>query len=78
MNVATTKTQRRTIGIEQAGAMLGISRQTSYKLAKLDQFPVPIIRLGRRMVVSADAVELLLNRQKDQAEEHVEGEPRAA
>jgi predicted DNA-binding transcriptional regulator AlpA len=51
--------------------MLGISRPTSYKLASRDEFPVPIIRLGRRMVVSLDAVEALLQRQKDQIDEQV-------
>ncbi|MDQ3656391.1 MAG: helix-turn-helix domain-containing protein [Chloroflexota bacterium] len=55
----------RTLNIEDAGAMLGISRPTSYKLARTDQFPVPVIRVGRRMVVSREAVDALLSRQKD-------------
>ncbi len=57
--------QSRTLSIEDAGAMLGISRPTSYKLARADQFPVPVIRVGRRMVVSRSAIEELLSRQKD-------------
>jgi predicted DNA-binding transcriptional regulator AlpA len=57
--------QSRTLNIEDAGAMLGISRPTSYKLARADQFPVPVIRVGRRMVVSRSAIEELLSRQKD-------------
>ncbi len=57
--------QSRTLNIEDAGAMLGISRPTSYKLARADQFPVPVIRIGRRMVVSREAVDALLSRQKD-------------
>ncbi len=55
----------RILNIEDAGAMLGISRPTSYKLARADQFPVPVIRIGRRMVVSREAVDALLSRQKD-------------
>jgi predicted DNA-binding transcriptional regulator AlpA len=57
--------QSRTLNIEDAGAMLGISRPTSYKLARADQFPVPVIRIGRRMVVSREAIDALLSRQKD-------------
>ncbi len=57
--------QSRTLNIEDAGAMLGISRPTSYKLARADQFPVPVIRIGRRMVVSRQAIDALLSRQKD-------------
>jgi len=57
--------QSRTLNIEDAGAMLGISRPTSYKLARADQFPVPVIRAGRRMMVSRSAIEELLSRQKD-------------
>jgi len=57
--------QSRTLNIEDAGTMLGISRPTSYKLARADQFPVPVIRVGRRMVVSRSAIEELLSRQKD-------------
>ncbi len=66
MNADVRQTRNRTLNIEEAGAMLGISRPSSYKLAARDQFPVPIIRLGRRLVVSRDAVESLLSRQKDE------------
>jgi len=59
-----TQNDSRTVSVETAGAMLGISRPTAYKLARLDQFPTPIIRLGRRMVVSREAVEELLARRK--------------
>jgi predicted DNA-binding transcriptional regulator AlpA len=55
----------RTLNIETASTMLGISRPTGYKLARLDEFPVPVIRIGRRMVVSADAIEELLGRRKE-------------
>lgn len=71
MNAVVTRTRNRTLSIEEAGAILGISRPTSYKLAKRDEFPVPIIRLGKRMVVSRDAVEALLCRQKDDSDGQV-------
>jgi excisionase family DNA binding protein len=65
--MASSSSQRiepRTLTIEQAGAMLGISRPTSYKLARINDFPVPVIRIGRRMVVSREAVDELLARRK--------------
>lgn len=71
MTEGATKIQSRTLNIEEAGAILGISRPTSYKLARRDEFPVPVIKLGRRMVVSRDAVENLLKRQKDHVDEQV-------
>lgn len=71
MSADVPRTRNRTLNIEEAGAMLGISRPTSYKLARRDEFPVPIIRLGRRLVVSRDAVENLLKRQKDHIDEQV-------
>lgn len=41
-----------TVGIVVAGRALGIGRDTSYKLAKTDKFPVPTIRAGKRYRVS--------------------------
>lgn len=64
-----TQNGSRTISIETAGSMLGISRPTAYKLARLDQLPTPVIRLGRRMVVSREAVEELLARRKPELDE---------
>lgn len=61
--------QSRTLNIEAAGAMLGISRPTAYKLARLDEFPVPVIRIGKRIVVSRDAIEELLGRRKESSDE---------
>ncbi len=34
-----------------AGSILGISRPHAYELAKRDEFPAPILRLGRKYVV---------------------------
>lgn len=41
-----------TATIEEVAATFGIARSTAYDLAKRDALPVPVIRLGRRMVVS--------------------------
>lgn len=44
-----------TTDVETAGALLGISRSTSYGLAQRGQFPCKVIRVGRqyRVVVSS-------------------------
>lgn len=51
---------RLTLNIEDVARLLGINRSTAYELARRDALPVPVIRLGRRMVVSRRAMEALL------------------
>jgi excisionase family DNA binding protein len=53
-------TQKLTVTIETLAAELGINRSTAYALARQDRLPVPVIRLGRRMVVSRQALDRLL------------------
>ena len=45
-----------------------ISRALAYDLARRDALPVPVIQLGRRMVLSRKAVEALLEAGKPKAE----------
>jgi excisionase family DNA binding protein len=52
--------RRLTLSVEEAGRVFGISRGTAYRLAREDRFPVPIVRIGRRLVVSRQAVEALV------------------
>ena len=42
---------RGTISVPEAGRRLGISRGHAYNLAAADQFPVRVIRAGRRLLV---------------------------
>ncbi len=56
---------RQTVNIEDVGRALGISRHTAYTLARRDQLPLPVIRVGRRLVVSRSALDDLLSRRKD-------------
>lgn len=65
MTTAAQDIERMTVNIESAARMLGISRAVAYELARRDQVPVPVIRLGRRMVVSKRALEDVLNAPKD-------------
>ncbi len=56
--------ERETVNIEDVGLALGISRHTAYVLARRDELPVPVIKIGRRIVVSRRALDDLLNRRK--------------
>jgi excisionase family DNA binding protein len=48
------------IDIETAGAVLGIGRSKSYEMAKNGEFPVRIVRIGRRYLVPTSAILALL------------------
>ena len=50
-----------TISIPEVATALGISRGLAYDLARRDALPVPVIKLGKRMVLSRKAVEELLS-----------------
>jgi excisionase family DNA binding protein len=45
----TTKTERLTMTVEEAGEALGVSRATAYQLARTGG--IPAIRLGERRIV---------------------------
>jgi excisionase family DNA binding protein len=50
--------ERRTYTVEEAGKLLGLSRPTAYEAAKSGQLPV--IRIGRRLLVSKAAIAKML------------------
>jgi hypothetical protein len=45
-----------TTDVETAGAILGIGRSKSYELARSGEFPVRIVRIGRRYLVSIPSI----------------------
>ncbi|KAB1153320.1 helix-turn-helix domain-containing protein [Micromonospora sp. AMSO12t] len=49
-----------TTDVETAGAILGIGRTKAYKLAKTNEFPVRLLRVGRRYLVPVPAILKLL------------------
>lgn len=61
-----------TMTIPEAARALGISRGLAYSLAKRDELPVNVIRLGeKRMVVSKRALQdLLSNKVSNRSGEH--------
>lgn len=53
-------TAKGTLNIEEAARRLGIARGSAYAAAKENRFPVPVIRIGRRVLVSRAAIEELV------------------
>ena len=45
-----------TVSIEDAAAALGIGRQLAYRLAREDALPVPVLRVGKRLLVPRRAL----------------------
>ncbi len=56
---------KRTIGIEDFARLIGISKNSAYTAANAGTLPVPVIRIGRRMLISRAAVEELLARRAE-------------
>ena len=66
---AELETERLTLNLPELAKKLGISRGSCYSLAQQGKLPVPIIKLGRRMVVSKKSVEEILSgRQGEKAD----------
>jgi len=49
-----------TTDVETAAAILGIGRTKAYELAKANEFPVRLLRIGRRYLVPVPAILNLL------------------
>jgi hypothetical protein len=59
--------------VPTAGAILaGLGRDESYRAVKRGKFPVPVIRVGRRMIVPVQPILDLLG--LDQARENSDGD----
>lgn len=66
----TLQDEKQVLSVEQAGRVLGVGRSAAYEAVRRGD--IPVIRLGRRIVVSARALEKLLEgagplRDKDQS-----------
>jgi excisionase family DNA binding protein len=58
--MGTNDADRSTLTVEEAAARLGISRTLAYELARTGRLPVPVLRLGRRVLISRHALERVL------------------
>lgn len=52
-----------TVGVVQAGTYFGLNRDGAYRLARLGRFPVPVLRVGRRLVVTRASLLAVLDQQ---------------
>ena len=55
--------EKLTLTITEAAQLLGISRTTAYELAR--QGKIPVLRLGKRLVVPKAALERMLEGNRD-------------
>jgi excisionase family DNA binding protein len=62
--------ERLTMTLPEFAKATGCSRGLIYDLARRDKLPVPVIRLGRRMVLSRKAVLALLSGNGEVSHEH--------
>jgi hypothetical protein len=49
-----------TTDVQTAGAILGIGRTKAYEMVREGSFPVPVLRIGRRIVVPTPTLLTLL------------------
>jgi excisionase family DNA binding protein len=54
----TAKPATRTVTVEEAAQILGISRSAAYRC--VDKKQIPVVRLGRKLKVPLDGLERLL------------------
>jgi len=59
---------RATYDIDEVAALLGISRNRAFVAARANTLPVPVIRVGRRMLVSRAALDRVLAGEETAAE----------
>ena len=59
--------EQRTVSLPYAGRVLGIGKSTAYELAARGEFPVRVLQLGRKKLVS-----------RTELEAYLAGEPKSA
>ena len=62
----TMTSSRRTVTVPEAARQLGISRSFAYQAIARGDFPVPVLRIGGRVVVSRAALDRYLDGADDQ------------
>ena len=65
MDHTSTITERDFFTLEEFARRAGIGMSTAYELANRDALPIPVIRVGRRFLLSRHAYQALLDRQHD-------------
>lgn len=52
--------QRKTLTVDEAASVLGISAITLYRTIERGECPIPIVRIGRRVLISREGLGALL------------------
>jgi excisionase family DNA binding protein len=60
-----SREKRATISIPEVARICGIGRSTAYELAHRGELPFPVLRFGRRLVVSRVHVERALGEESE-------------
>lgn len=63
--MSAIKIPSRTMNLDEFSRITNVSRPVIYREARRDNLPVPVIRIGQRMVLDREAVEELLAKRKD-------------
>jgi excisionase family DNA binding protein len=65
----STPRSKRTVGVEEAAQMLGVSRNTAYReIHETDQLAgVPVIRVGKQLLLPRAPLERLLDGEAESA-----------
>lgn len=63
----TPPLERKTYTIDEVAALLGLSRNSTFVAAREGRLPVPVIRIGQRMMVSRAALDRFLQTGDDTA-----------
>lgn len=58
--------EKLTLSVEEAGKLLGVSRQVAYQLVHRADFP--ILHLGRRILIPRKQLEVWMDRQVNETE----------
>lgn len=74
MQTTSEPRQPELLDAKEMQRILGVGRSTFYSLARRDALPVPVIRVGKRMVFSRRAVEDLLNRRHGEPQDGQHGD----
>ncbi len=52
---------RRTLTVDEAAPILGISATTLYRAIERGECPIPVLRIGTRVLIPRDALDLVLS-----------------
>lgn len=57
---STARPEQQTVSLPYAGRVLGIGKSTAYELAARGEFPVRVLQLGRKKLVSRSELDAFL------------------